>query len=173
VVLKKSFFCSSDKAKANIDDDDDDDVNSNSNGNGNGNGNGNTDTIREFILWDCTFHPPKDITSWPKKDFPDLQGFKSKTHHAAGMFPSGILICCSKGVPNKLLSKSNDNTYVDVDVDVDVDVQYNNNNKKHNKNINSGVDDKSMKIEFKDPNLSVSTAITVTVRQIIRFLHRL
>jgi len=88
------------------------------------------------------------------------------------MFPSGILICCSKGiVPNKLLSKSNDNAYVDVDVDVDV--QYNNNNKKHNKNINSGVDDKSMKIEFKDPNLSVSTAITVTVRQIIRFLHRL
>merc|ERR1712161_179479 len=145
VVLKKLFFGSSDKVTVNIDgddDDDDDDVN--------GNNNGNTDNIREFILWDCTFHPPKDITSWPKKDFPDLQGFKSKTLHAAGMFPSGILICCSKGiVPNKLLSESND-AYVDVDV------QYNNsNNKKNNKNINSVVDDKSMKIKFQDPNLRI------------------
>eukprot|EP00980_Cylindrotheca_fusiformis_P006705 scaffold1398_cov116-Cylindrotheca_fusiformis.AAC.22 len=42
-----------------------------------------------FRLWDTTFSPPKDITSWPVKEFPDIQGQKSKTLHSAGFFPSG------------------------------------------------------------------------------------
>ena len=99
-----------------------------------------------FTLWDCTYHPPKDITSWPKYDFPDLQGMKSKTLHTAGMFPSGTWIVVPKGItPNKLLSDNN--AYVDI--------QYNNvNNNNNNKNVGSSDgSEKAMKVEFQDPNL--------------------
>lgn len=41
-----------------------------------------------FLLWDTTLSPPKDITAWPMKDFPNLQGQKSKTLYSAGCFPS-------------------------------------------------------------------------------------
>ncbi|OEU10118.1 hypothetical protein FRACYDRAFT_247732 [Fragilariopsis cylindrus CCMP1102] len=90
-----------------------------------------------FTLWDCTYHPPKDITSWPKYDFPDFQGMKSKTLHTAGMFPSGTWIVVPKGItPNKLLSDNN--AYVDM--------QYNNVN-TNNKNIGSSDgSEKAMKV---------------------------
>ena len=98
-----------------------------------------------FTLWDCTYHPPKDITSWPKYDFPDLQGMKSKTLHTAGMFPSGTWIVVPKGItPYKLLSDNN--AYVDI--------QYNNVNNNNNKNVGSSDgSEKAMKVEFQDPNL--------------------
>ena len=99
-----------------------------------------------FTLWDCTYHPPKDITSWPKYDFPDLQGMKSKTLHTAGMFPSGTWIVVPKGItPNRLLSDNN--AYVDI--------QYNNViNNNNNKNVGSSDgSEKAMKVEFQDPNL--------------------
>lgn len=48
--------------------------------------------ISEFTLSDCTLNPPRDVTSWPVQDCPDLQGFKSKTLHVVGLFPSGTWI---------------------------------------------------------------------------------
>ena len=42
-----------------------------------------------FVLWDCTLHPPKDISDWPTKQYPDLQGPYSKTLYDSGYFPSG------------------------------------------------------------------------------------
>lgn len=52
-------------------------------------------------LWDCTVHPPKDITDWPLKQFSDIQGLRTKTLFDAGWFPSGTLRICLKtdGVP--------------------------------------------------------------------------
>jgi hypothetical protein len=121
-ILRKIFFDSSKEIIANNDDD---------------------GGRKLFTLWDCTYHPPKDITSWPKYDFPDLQGMKSKTLHTAGMFPSGTWIVVPKGItPNKLQSDSN--AYVDI--------QYNNVN--NNKNVGSSDgSEKAMKVEFQDPNL--------------------
>ena len=83
-----------------------------------------------FTLWDCTLHPPKDITSWPIHDFPHLQGVKSKTLHTAGMFPTGTWVVCSRGeLPRKFLSSSNDDVYVDI--------QYNTKKKKKKTNDSS------------------------------------
>ena len=42
-------------------------------------------------LWDCTLHPPRDITDWPLHTFSAIKGSKSKTLYAAGWFPSGTL----------------------------------------------------------------------------------
>jgi hypothetical protein len=44
-----------------------------------------------ILLWDCTVHPPKDITDWPVDKFSDVKGLKSKTLFDAGWFPSGTL----------------------------------------------------------------------------------
>ncbi|KAG7360902.1 hypothetical protein IV203_036001 [Nitzschia inconspicua] len=49
-------------------------------------------------LWDCTVHPPVDISTWPRNDFPDLQGPKSKTLHSAGWFPSGTILVIPYGM---------------------------------------------------------------------------
>ena len=45
----------------------------------------------EVSLWDCTTHPPKDITDWPLQKYSDIQGLQSKTLFDAGWFPSGTL----------------------------------------------------------------------------------
>jgi hypothetical protein len=125
-ILRNIFFGSSKEIIANDDDDD------------------GRSSRKLFTLWDCTYHPPKDITSWPKFDFPDLQGMKSKTLHTAGMFPSGTWIVVPKGImPNKLLS---DNNAYD-------DTQYNNSNTKNNAHVDSVGGEKAMKVEFQDPNL--------------------
>ncbi|CAB9503339.1 expressed unknown protein [Seminavis robusta] len=48
-------------------------------------------------LWDCTMHPPKDITEWILKD----DSNKNKTLYDAGWFPSGTLRVARRidGVP--------------------------------------------------------------------------
>ena len=45
----------------------------------------------DVSLWDCTVHPPQDITDWPLQTYKDLQGLQSKTLFDAGWFPSGTL----------------------------------------------------------------------------------
>ena len=104
----------------------------------------------EFTLWDCTFNPPQDITSWPCQDYPDLQGLKSKTLHAAGLFPSGTWMAIPKGmIPNN---------FSDYDSNVHVDVQYNSSLGDRNgdaalvKNMNT-----SKRVEFNDPTLRLGT----------------
>jgi hypothetical protein len=58
-------------------------------------------------LWDVTFYPPVDVTSWPLLDFSELQGPKSKTLHSAGWFPSGtILVIPTDMTPNQFSDKS-------------------------------------------------------------------
>ena len=75
-------------------------------------------------LWDCTYYPPKDISSWPLLEYPDVTGPKSKTLKDAGFFPSGSLLVLPKGLrPDEFSS-----------VDYD-DVQY---NKKMESTTNSG-----------------------------------
>ena len=106
------------------------------------------DTISsEFSLWDCTLNPPRDITSWPVQDFPDLQGVKSKTLHAADLFPSGTWMAIPKGMKPS--------TFSDYDSNADVDVQY-------NTSMGDYGDDQSMdtgrKVEFNDSSLRTSGA---------------
>lgn len=97
----------------------------------------------DFCLWDCTLNPPRDITSWPNQDFPDLQGAKSKTLHAAGLFPSGTWMAIPKGVAPNIFSDYDSNAYVDV--------QYNSSRRDKTQNTNS-----TKRVEFNDPSLNVS-----------------
>jgi hypothetical protein len=41
-------------------------------------------------VWDCTLHPPKNITNWLFEEFPEKMGPKSKTLFDAGCFPSAV-----------------------------------------------------------------------------------
>lgn len=41
-------------------------------------------------VWDCTTHPPRDISTWLFVEFPDHKGPKSKTLFDAGCFPSAV-----------------------------------------------------------------------------------
>ena len=97
----------------------------------------------EFSLWDCTLNPPRDITSWPNQDFPDLQGPKSKTLHAAGLFPSGTWMAIPKGVTPNAFSDYDSNAYVDV--------QYNSSRGDKTENTDS-----AKRVEFNDPTLNIS-----------------
>jgi hypothetical protein len=65
----------------------------------------------EIGLWDCTYHPPKDITDWPTKEYPDYLGLKSKTLHDAGCFPSGTWLVLPKGVHPSQASKTDYDDY--------------------------------------------------------------
>lgn len=65
----------------------------------------------EIGLWDCTYHPPKDITDWPTKEYPDHLGPKSKTLHDAGWFPSGTWLVLPKGVHPSQTSKTDYDDY--------------------------------------------------------------
>eukprot|EP00532_Pseudo-nitzschia_australis_P007494 CAMPEP_0168169594 /NCGR_PEP_ID=MMETSP0139_2-20121125/3723_1 /TAXON_ID=44445 /ORGANISM="Pseudo-nitzschia australis, Strain 10249 10 AB" /LENGTH=683 /DNA_ID=CAMNT_0008087027 /DNA_START=85 /DNA_END=2137 /DNA_ORIENTATION=- len=112
--------------------------------------------IAEFTLWDCTLHPPKDITSWPGKDFSDLQGPKSKTLHSAGLFPSGTWIVVPKGMKPNKLSDFDKNPYVDIQYNV-ANISSNgdsNNSIITNKNNNNGA---STRVEFQDPVLRLNS----------------
>ena len=71
-------------------------------------------TVSQFTLWDCTLSPPKDITSYPRQEYPDLQGLKSKTLHAAGFFPSGTWVATPTGMTPNELSGNDGDMYVDV-----------------------------------------------------------
>ena len=101
----------------------------------------------DFALWDCTLNPPRDITSWPVQDFPDLQGVKSKTLHAADLFPSGTWMAIPKGMAPSAFS--------DYDSNADVDVQY---NTSMGDNGNDQSMDTGRRVEFNDPSLRTSGA---------------
>ena len=62
-------------------------------------------------LWDCTVHPPKDITEWPLHIFSQVQGSKSKTLYDAGWFPSGTLFVLP---PDTRPIRSSTNVYDDI-----------------------------------------------------------
>ena len=38
-------------------------------------------------LWDCTLHPPKDISDWPKLTYPDVDGAEFKNMPQCWVFP--------------------------------------------------------------------------------------
>jgi hypothetical protein len=42
-------------------------------------------------LWDCSKHPPQDITTWPLSLYSEISGSKSKTLYDVGWYPSGSL----------------------------------------------------------------------------------
>ena len=111
-----------------------------------------TEATSEFALWDCTLSPPRDITSWPRQDYPDLQGLKSKTLHAAGLFPSGTWMAIPKGMTPNTFSGHDSNVYVDV--------QYNNSNGDSNNDNTETVEkmNTSRSVKFNDPALRLDTS---------------
>jgi hypothetical protein len=72
---------------------------------------GVTDVPESISIWDCTLHPPRDITDWPTKLYPARMGQKSKTLYGAGWFPSGVWQILPRGNAPKLLSISEDTQY--------------------------------------------------------------
>lgn len=109
---------------------------------------------RAFQLWDCTVHPPKDITGWPIEDFPDLSGPKSKTLHDAGAFPSAIWMVLPHGIPpNKFASSDYE------------DSQYNTYSKVESDGVGGTV-------EFMDPSLSGSGSSKPLPSQVIESVKR-
>ncbi|KAL7580002.1 hypothetical protein ACA910_004992 [Epithemia clementina (nom. ined.)] len=59
-------------------------------------------------LWDCTRHPPCDITDWPLHTFSAVKGSKSKTLYDAGWYPSGTLVLLPPNETPKVSSYLND-----------------------------------------------------------------
>ena len=111
-----------------------------------------TEATSEFALWDCTLSPPRDITSWPRQEYPDLQGLKSKTLHAAGLFPSGTWMAIPKGMTPNTFSGHDSNAYVDV--------QYNNSNGDSNNDITESAEkmNTGRTVEFNNPALRLGTS---------------
>ena len=97
----------------------------------------------EIGLWDCTYHPPKDITDWPTKEYPDHLGPKSRTLHDAGCFPSGIWLVLPKGVHPSQASKTDYDDY-----------QYNNQRSMQQSKIQAPKN--APPISFTDSNLASS-----------------
>jgi hypothetical protein len=64
-------------------------------------------TKSDFLLWDCTVHPPKNITDWPSKQFSQVMGPKSKTLQDAGWFPSGTWMVLPPNVKPSQFSSTN------------------------------------------------------------------
>jgi len=93
---------------------------------------------KEFYLWDCTVHPPKNITDWPLEQFPQLTGPKSKTLHDAGWFPSGTWMV--------LRPELEPSQFSDVEYE---DFQYNKQRQEQETLISSG------KVQFTDSSLRV------------------
>jgi hypothetical protein len=97
-----------------------------------------------FQLWDCTIHPPTDITDWPTKTFLEVMGPKSKTLHDAGCFPSGTWMVLPRGVTPRKFNKTNYE-----------DAQYNKMQQlKQQQGLASSASGKL--VEFKDPSLAAS-----------------
>lgn len=106
-----------------------------------------------FQLWDCTIHPPSDISDWPTHTFSEVTGPKSKTLHDAGCFPSGTWIALPRGMTPSQFSNTN----------YDEDAQYNNNrlqttNQSETTTGASTGNNKSLVVEFKDPSLLAKTS---------------
>ena len=62
-------------------------------------------------IWDCTLHPPKEITEWPTRQYPANSGPYSKTLYDSGCFPSGSWHVLPRGSKPKILSISEDTQY--------------------------------------------------------------
>lgn len=62
-------------------------------------------------IWDCTLHPPKNITDWPTILYPAESGPKSKTLFDAGWFPSGMWQILPRGISPKISSIAEDCQY--------------------------------------------------------------
>eukprot|EP00977_Amphora_coffeiformis_P015053 scaffold4341_cov161-Amphora_coffeaeformis.AAC.7 len=64
-------------------------------------------------LWDCTYHPPKDITQSTLEQFPGKSGPKSLTLFDAGWYPSGLftLTCPDEGAPKRAAANYDDVQY--------------------------------------------------------------
>jgi hypothetical protein len=110
----------------------------------------------DFELWDCTYHPPKNITAWPVEAYPDLMGPKCKTLHDAGCFPSGTWLALPKGVhPDQFSTKDYD------------DVQYNNNQKltETQAAIPSNNKEAAPPVTFKDSALASSKPLPSQVME--------
>ena len=65
-------------------------------------------------LWDCTLHPPRDITIWYTVQFPEVKGPKSKTLFDAGWYPSARWQVVRRG-----------HSPVSTEMQQDVDIQFN------------------------------------------------
>lgn len=127
--------------------------------------------IVPFNLWDCTLHPPQNITTWPLNDYPNLSGPKSLTLHSAGWFPSGTLLA----IPSSRSKDSTDNhdetDYDDDDDNVQLlsqwlhppgsgttgsvydDVQYNT-IRRNNNSTNSHINNQATRVEFKSSSFN-------------------
>lgn len=90
-----------------------------------------------FQLWDCTIHPPTDISDWPTDTFSEMTGPKSKTLHDAGCFPSGTWIALPRGVTPRQFSNTNYE-----------DAQYN-----RQGDLSTAASSGKLSVEFKDPSL--------------------
>lgn len=55
-----------------------------------------------ICIWDCTTHPPKDVTNMFVNEFTETLGPRSKTLYDAGWFPSGTLQVLRRGETPKL-----------------------------------------------------------------------
>jgi len=70
------------------------------------------DTIKgSFSIWDCTLHPPKDISDWLFEKWPNRSGPRAKTLFSAGCFPSALWQVTPKGVEPYLRSAAEDSQY--------------------------------------------------------------
>lgn len=108
-----------------------------------------TSNITDFTLWDCTFNPPRNITDWPLKEYPELHGPKSKTLHDAGCFPSGTWVALPKTM--------DPHTFSTADYD---DVQYNNRKEQHEK-----PNQPTNTVQFQDKVLSSSKPLPSQVME--------
>lgn len=62
-------------------------------------------------VWDCTLHPPRDISMWIFQEFPEYTGPKSKTLFDAGCFPSAIWQVLPRGTQPSTRSVMEDTQY--------------------------------------------------------------
>ena len=90
-------------------------------------------SLNTICIWDCTLHPPKDISKWLFEEFPDHTGPKSKTLYDAGCFPSAVWQVLPHGTQPANRS-------------VMEDIQYNNLRHAENNNVSSTI--ASTKVEL-------------------------
>lgn len=114
--------------------------------------------LNSFYLWDATVNPPKNITNWPMKEFPETYGPRSKTLHAAGCFPSANWLVLPIDLePNKFKTAEYDDT------------QYNLNQRiiepSGTSSTNDEVNHRNPTIQFKDSELASSKPLPSEVMQ--------
>ena len=70
-----------------------------------------TELPEAISIWDCTIHPPRDITAWPTTKYSAKGGPKSRTLYDAGWFPSGVCQILPRGTVPKISSIAEDSQY--------------------------------------------------------------